>query len=60
MSGVASHTGAGPREETTIEYDVIVLTQSCDLQQAKVRLVATCPIFPLGKVAPMTDLCPYD
>jgi sensor domain CHASE-containing protein len=30
-----------------IEYDLIVLTQSCDLVQRKVRLLASCPIFPL-------------
>ena len=27
------------------EFDLIVLTQSCDLEQNKVRLVAMCPIF---------------
>jgi hypothetical protein len=30
-----------------VEYDLIVLTQSCDPEQRKARLVATCPIFPL-------------
>jgi hypothetical protein len=30
-----------------VEYDLIVLTQSCDLDQRKVRLMATRPIFPL-------------
>jgi hypothetical protein len=35
------------REGTAIEYDLIILTQSCDLEQRKVRLVATCPIFSL-------------
>ena len=39
----------GPGEGTAIEYDLIVLTQSCDLEQRKVRLVATCPIFPLAE-----------
>lgn len=29
-------------------YDLIVLTQSCDLENAKVELVATCPIFLLA------------
>ncbi len=28
-------------------FDLIVLTQSCDLEQNKVRLVAMCPIFSL-------------
>lgn len=27
------------------EYDLIVVTQSCDLQQRKVKLVGCCPIF---------------
>jgi hypothetical protein len=40
-------TESGPSEGTAIEYDLIVLTQSCDLEQRKVRLVATCPIFSL-------------
>jgi hypothetical protein len=40
-------TENGPRQGTAIEYDLIVLTQSCDLEQRKLRLVATCPIFPL-------------
>ena len=31
------------------EYDVILLTQSCDLEQRKVRLVACCPICTIGK-----------
>ena len=29
-------------------YDLIVLTQSCDLENEKIELVATCPIFPLA------------
>ena len=29
------------------EFDLIVVTQSCDLEQIKVRLVAMCPIFPV-------------
>jgi hypothetical protein len=28
-------------------FDLIVLTQSCDLEQNKVRLVAMCPIAPI-------------
>jgi len=30
------------------EYDLIVLTQSCDLDHGKIRLVAMCPIFPIA------------
>src|SRR4051812_24639604 len=29
------------------EYDLVILTQSCDLEQRKIRLVATCPIYTL-------------
>ena len=29
-------------------YDLIIVTQSCDLEQNKVRLVAMCPIYLLG------------
>jgi hypothetical protein len=47
IPGLDSAKEDGPREGTVIEYDLIVLTQSCDLEQRKVRLVATCPIFPL-------------
>jgi len=36
---------AGTHEVTANEYDVIVVTQSCDLEQRKVRLVAVCPIY---------------
>lgn len=28
-------------------YDLIILTQSCDLEQGKAQFVALCPIFPL-------------
>ena len=47
IPGLGSGAEEGPTEGTAIEYDLIVLTQSCDLEQRKVRLVATCPIFPL-------------
>jgi hypothetical protein len=39
---------AGPHEVTADEYDLIVVTQSCDLEQGKVRLVAGCPIYPIA------------
>src|SRR6266498_1502151 len=38
---------SGTHEVTADEFDLIVLTQSCDLEQGRIRLVATCPIFPL-------------
>src|SRR4051812_12595959 len=40
-------TNAGTHEVVVDEYDLIVLTQSCDLEQQKTRLVAACPIFPM-------------
>jgi hypothetical protein len=40
---------AGTHEVTVEEYDLIVVTQSCDLEQRKVRLVAACPIYPLAE-----------
>ena len=39
LSAVLAH------EIVTDEYDLIVVTQSCDLEQRKVRLVAACPIY---------------
>ena len=49
IPGRDSATTNGPRAGTAIEYDLIILTQSCDLEQRKVRLVATCPIFSLDE-----------
>ena len=37
----------GTHEVMADEYDVIVVTQSCDLEQGKLRLVAACPIYPI-------------
>ncbi len=31
------------------EYDCMVLTQSCDLEQRKAPLVALCPVYPISK-----------
>ena len=30
-----------------IEYDVVVMSQSCDLEQKKLELVLVCPIWPI-------------
>ena len=30
-------------------YNLIIVTQSCDLDQRKARLVALCPIFPITR-----------
>lgn len=40
--------GAGNRDVLVKEYDCIVLTQSCDLENDKASLVALCPIHPLA------------
>ena len=32
-----------------VEYDVVVMSQSCDLMQKKLDLVLVCPILPLGE-----------
>lgn len=38
-------SGLETEEIPTLEYDLIVVTQSCDLENQKVTLVACCPIF---------------
>src|SRR3954465_5714870 len=43
----ADLNGTGIREVDADEYDVIILTQSCALEQHKVRLVAACPVYSL-------------
>jgi hypothetical protein len=40
-------TDSEVEEVPTLEYDLIVVTQSCDLENQKVALVACCPIFPI-------------
>src|SRR5437879_169087 len=39
---------AGTHQVAADEYDVIIVTQSCDLEQHKVRLVATCPLYSIA------------
>jgi hypothetical protein len=38
---------AGVHDVPVCEYDCIVLTQSCDLENDKAQLVALCPIYPI-------------
>lgn len=43
-------------ENTTVRaevalYDVIIMSQSCDLTQKKLDLVLVCPIWPLSKIS---------
>lgn len=41
---------SGETQEVPVrEYDCIVLTQSCDLEQGKAPLVALCPLYPISK-----------
>jgi hypothetical protein len=39
----------GTHEVAADEYDLVLMTQSCDLEQQKIRLVAACPIFTLAE-----------
>src|SRR5205809_314525 len=43
----ADLAATGTHEVSADEYDLSVVTQSCDLEQWKVRLVAACPIYSL-------------
>jgi len=38
-----------------IEYDVVVMSQSCDLVQKKLDLVLVCPIWPLSEFEKKSD-----
>jgi hypothetical protein len=40
-------SGAEAEEIPTLEYDLVIVTQSCDLVNQKATLVACCPIFPI-------------
>lgn len=40
---------SGTHEITADEYDLIVVTQSCDLERGKARLVAACPIYAIAR-----------
>jgi hypothetical protein len=37
-------------EVRAVEYDVVVMSQSCDLEQRKLDLVLVCPIWPLSEL----------
>jgi len=44
-----THTAAGETVATEVcEYDVVVMSQSCDLVERKVDLVLVCPYWSLG------------
>jgi len=41
--------GSGSIEVDVIEYDVIIMSQSCDLINKKLELVLVCPVWPLSE-----------
>ena len=45
---VAQSVLLGTQETTTFTADLVILTQSCDLEQRRVRHAACCPIFALA------------
>lgn len=38
-----------------IEYDIAIMSQSCDLEQRKIDLVLVCPVWPLSKFGERSD-----
>jgi len=43
------HVGSGQKGEVQ-EYDVIVMSQSCDIKYKKIDLVLVCPFAPLSEI----------
>lgn len=41
--------GAGPLDGKLAKYDVVVLSQSCDLAHNKTKFIIVCPYWPLSK-----------
>lgn len=41
-------TGSEIQEVPTVEYDLLIVTQSCDLENQKTSLVACRPVYPIG------------
>ncbi|MCD6483025.1 MAG: hypothetical protein J7K83_02020 [Candidatus Aenigmarchaeota archaeon] len=41
--------GSGSIDVDVIEYDVIIMSQSCDLINKKLELVLVCPVWPLSE-----------
>ncbi len=53
-AGVVQASDANTVEDSTYvfeaqQFDLIIVTQSCDLENGKARLVATCPIFSVAE-----------
>jgi hypothetical protein len=47
--GAAMAGDVEPLEVRINRFELIIVTHYCDLEQRRVRLVATCPIFPLAE-----------
>ncbi len=47
---------AGPHLFPIKEYNLIIMTQSCDLENAKVNLVATCPIYTVANYEKVNEV----
>ncbi|MCX5889456.1 MAG: hypothetical protein NTY36_08385 [Deltaproteobacteria bacterium] len=48
--------GGSPTIADIISFDVIVMTQSCDLQQFKVGWVVVCAVWPLQEIGRKNDI----
>jgi len=48
---VATQFDAEAASAEVLEYDVVILSQSCDLVQRKVDLVLVCPVWELGAMS---------
>lgn len=44
---LSTKIGAGDANADIVEYDVVIMSQSCDLQQRKLEFVLLCPYWPL-------------
>ena len=42
-------------EVKIIEYDVVIMSQSCDLVQRKLDLILVCPVWPLSEFEKRSD-----
>lgn len=47
--------GVGEVKVDVIEYDVIIMSQSCDLAHGKLDLVLVCPVWPLSEFEKIND-----
>jgi hypothetical protein len=50
-----SQIRSGKVEAEVIEFDIIIMSQSCDLVQGKLELVLVCPVWPLSEFEERSD-----